>query len=513
MVQKRISYLVTGVAMAFVLGVGLVCGGIVSFWKSAHAQDFTEIELITEIKSAQDFLDFNNSVCEYFDYYSGVTVNLLADINLQDLAEGTEPYIWENVDLPNLIFNGNGHSISGLFCENNDFDDSGLFGTLRGTSVNNLTLEHPIIFASENMSCNFSAGALAGNIYGAQIRNVTINEPEIFVDASSAWNGRLRIGTVCGAAYEGDTENDLGLFMSIINGVNVFGGNITVVYDSVGIGTCVGGIVGENYKSVVASSGVWGTEINVDMKMTFDCFVCVGGICGYSSATEVFYGGTCILNCFSSAEISASVQWCEYDDMNDKFWYNIDNFAGGICGIVKNDSVVNCLWVGTDLPMFGQVDNAEGEYTVSHNITLGNYADYTSTVKAQLNDATEPDGGMWVAATVTDADTGYGMEEALKRYRTWTTGEFRGEAVPMFGAWYTPDGETEGGGDEGGEEGNEGGATDGGATIIIPTGDGGASKTFSIWLIIVGLLLISLCCAVGLTTVQLHRKIKRGKGL
>ena len=448
-----------------------------------------------------------------FDY-TGWTILLAKDLdlsayfwhpaNLGDvrwLYDETEEEYYPVAYNHSITFDGQGHTISGMMVYTfswyyhivngswydeedeetyyysyvNEFTAAGLFGGIDRGIVRNLTLENPVVNVGDggissyygNYSDTMYLGTIAGIIHGAQIRDVVIEEPFV---TTNAVDDTSFLGGVVGYAMpsnEDDEPNSVGLYMSIINGVDVFGGEVSstgIYYNSYyeyddgyfdenedwvediyhdGSILYLGGVAGANYDSVIASSGVYGTKIqaDIDIEQYYDLWegynpeedgaweilgLYVGGITGYTSMTDEALMGTCVLNNLVLNPVyyvSPSL---------DAHFFN----CGGLVGLVLNDFVVNNLLIYAGSPsnpfakLFGDVDNNE-DYATEFNYMFetaaaawnalgGNGALYANL--SGLNDvAVNPQGGMLAAALVTNAHTSYGLENSLLRYRVWRT--------------------------------------------------------------------------------------------
>jgi hypothetical protein len=179
-----------------------------------------------DIDDNRDIEGTRNPEVDYTDW----TIVLAKDIDLSG-------HYWYPINLPELTFDGNGHTISDLHVkdvgefnipgENYPADPAGLFGGLDRTVVRNLILKNPLI-SPEGDSWPFypCLGAIAGVGQGAQIRNVVINNPAVEFEIST--NFTAFCGGVIGYAYESDATNSAGLYANIINGAEVYKGTISV---------------------------------------------------------------------------------------------------------------------------------------------------------------------------------------------------------------------------------------------------------------------------------------------
>jgi|GEM_PF-2790134 len=385
------------------------------------------------ISNAKEFGLFAYEIYEEGVDYSGWTVELAGEIDLSD-------HIWYPINLSDTVFDGMGNTISGLLVYDDyydyydDYSVAGLFGVLDRSIVRNLTLDDPVVDIYYG-NWWISIGTIAGMTYGAQIRDVVVNNPTVTLNYSDSTSF---LGGVVGYAMPSSDEvNSVGLYMSVINGADVYGGEISIkygfsweyYYDS-GSVAYLGGIAGANYDSIIGSSAVYGTKIDVDSDEDIKILeLDVGGIVGYTSMTDPATYGSCVLNNLSMAKINIS------SDVDAEYKY-----IGGLCGYVLNDFVVNNLYIGSLDDLFGWVDNEDGnpeddgfdgydEYMTAHNhVVFANvndaweYGDGGGEVYDMLNDvAVTPEGGMLAAAKVTNAHTAYGLETSLCRYRVWRT--------------------------------------------------------------------------------------------
>jgi hypothetical protein len=260
--------------------------------------------------------------------------------------------------------------------EYDDYRDSdavsGLFGVLDRSIIRNLTLESPVVDMTY-FECEYydiSIGAVAGMSFGAQIRDVTVNNPTVYVGCGI---DTVFVGGVIGYSMPSDELNSVGLNMSVINGADVYGGEIGVAggfwYDWAN--AYIGGIAGANYDSVIGSSAVYGTELIVNSGDEIN-LLCVGGITGYTSMTDPADYGSCVLNNLSMAVFNI-----------DPALSADESLVGGLCGLVLNDFVVNNLYIGSDYyDLFGDVDNDVEYYTTYNYAYEENYMICSTTLRS-----------------------------------------------------------------------------------------------------------------------------------
>ncbi len=235
-------------------------------------------------------------------------------------------------------FDGQGHTVSGLYFNNSSVSYVGLFGyTASDAEISNVGIENSYI-------CGYDIiGSITGYNYYGKIEN--------------CYNNGIVIGTktggLCGYNYYG-TITDCYNTGSVSGSGNDVGGivgvhrkgTITNCHNSGEIsGTSyVGGISGENYQSGSTIIGCCNTGSVVgSSKYT-------GGISGYSNSGTIesscntgsisgsnYIGGVCGYNSNSSAAIASC--------------YNIGNvsssggYAGGICGYKSSGTITSCYYL------------------------------------------------------------------------------------------------------------------------------------------------------------------------
>ena len=188
-------------------------------------------------------------------------------------------------------FDGAGHTISGLYFNDNSADYVGLFGAIgRGGMVKDLTLADSFITGANYVGgiCGYSDGSIT----------TCSNSGSISVTGS----GSVYVGGICGQNWG-----------TITNCCN----SGSVAYTGSGLGSkYVGGICGWNNGSITTSS-------NSGAVSGSDSYV--GGICGYNS----FEGS--ITNCSNSGKVVSNGNTSD---------------VGGICGW-NNGRIENCSNNGT----------------------------------------------------------------------------------------------------------------------------------------------------------------------
>lgn len=264
-----------------------------------------DVEGTTE-NNANAFISFlqdnaNNGVI------TGMKIVLEADIDLTGLS-------YTPVALVNTIFDGNGHTITGLTIRGNN-GNAGLFTYLDNSTVTNLTLEE--LTLSGNAT---NAGAIAGRMYSStansssEISNITINYAgevssqitnfggivAVMENNSAVRNVNVNnlsvassseidnVGGIAGVNTSGLVEN------AVVNNVTIYGkanvggvignnrdrvnnvsGDVDVYYTSNVASAQIGGVVGLNNGTIY--------DVDLDVDITVENAVAtiyVGGIAG-----------------------------------------------------------------------------------------------------------------------------------------------------------------------------------------------------------------------------------------
>ena len=327
-----------------------------------HYQKPEEVNGVYQIANAGQLYWFAAYVNTY-DYdnatYPNVAANavLTADITVNegDVAgyDGTKAEGWRvwTPIAPNRAtyagkFDGQGHTISGLYFNNEDIDDGkyvGLFGHM------------------EN---------------GGEIQNVGLK--------NSYFRGRNYIGGICGSNYK------TGTIRNCYSEANVTG---------VVVGADIGGVVGENNGTV---ENCYNTGNVVGNK-------CVGGVCGYNDGTNnncyntgkvtgtSYVGDVCgqndkgtLTNCYYLAD-------SETNNNDGTFGKTAEQFASGEVAYLLNGSE------STDVAFCQNLDNGEptdatpvldSTHGTVYQFTNCNHADtYTNNKDAKSGDHSWDDNG------------------------------------------------------------------------------------------------------------------------
>ena len=199
--------------------------------------DSVDIELesgktytISSLQELYNFADIMKNAS--YELFEGVTVKLTADIVVNDgvfgtdgkfgkyaeynplyngmpVTSDTEIIKWEPIAFGNGsnfkgVFDGNGHSISGLYFNDSGRSYVGLFSGINAATIQNLTIKNSYI---RGRYC----GALAGGLYGTTVKNCN-------TDAIVVGNGIA--GGLAGRISRGEKENGIRVYAEIENCTN-----------------------------------------------------------------------------------------------------------------------------------------------------------------------------------------------------------------------------------------------------------------------------------------------------
>ena len=164
-----------------------------------------------EIRNAQDLANLAYMVREGGEDYSGKHFVMTNDITLNENlvnADCTDRntgnfQVWTpigNNGRDNNFkgnFNGNSHTISGLFIEDNDYYN-GLFGVVVKGTIRNLTIADSYMRASNPYSSNFY-GFIAGETSNATLLNCHVKNSCVTNTGNDSWN-KVAIGGLVGSS-------------------------------------------------------------------------------------------------------------------------------------------------------------------------------------------------------------------------------------------------------------------------------------------------------------------------
>ncbi len=280
---------------------------------------------------------------------------LTVDLDLGGTARAWTPV--GMLDNPfNGIFDGDSHTIRGLYIDSASENRQGLFGEISGNAeIRNLT-----VYGS--VTGKESVGGLVGFLYGGAVRNCTS-----YVTVA----GKENCGGIVGYHYLGTVENctvaGTVLGGKCIGGVAGYGSwaavkNCTVTGTVAG-DSLIGGITGFNDGCTVstcsAQSDVSGS-------------VCVGGIVGY-----ILQYAT-VQNCYHSGRVTGESgiggvagMLCQTNSILQNCYHvgtvTGETHIGGIAGRVVKAEAKNCYSYYAGLPAFGSTvdDEITGCYVLS----------------------------------------------------------------------------------------------------------------------------------------------------
>ncbi len=246
---------------------------------------------------------------------------LTADIALNDTtdfdqwAEKAPEYGWQPIQTFRGHFDGQGHTISGLYIYNTEVDTNvGLFGSLYDADVCGLTLDHCRIMDCAGAS---TAGLLVGSYDFSTVENCAVTASQLvslsatFSSSLGGIAGIMNAGSEKSRAQNPDRETVLRRCS--------FSGSIKAT-DSTGLGgACVGGVVGTFYCGTIERCTTEG-ELSVPGGN-------LGGIVGWVEGVAVHgASGAAITDCSNRCTLHGT----------DKY-----SIVGGIIGSLSNSSAAD----------------------------------------------------------------------------------------------------------------------------------------------------------------------------
>ena len=306
-----------------------------------------EIPDLATLERARDLINDNTTAATY----RGASYVLTDDIDMSG-KYGKDKNSWEPIGTSRApftgTFDGKDHKITGLYINNADSDNQGLFGYMSGTNsaVRNLTVSGTV-----SVSGSSYIGGVVGRNNGGTIENchntATVSE--------SGSGNDIRIGGVVGWNDKGTVKNCSNT--GKVSGEGSVGG---VVGENSGIGTVAncyntgevsgddnpaGGVVGENGGTVENCSNTGKVSGTGGMQAP------AGGVVGQNRGT--------VENCYNTGEVSGSgsggsaggvVGWNSGSGTITNC-YNTGSVSGSwyIGGVVGNNfgGVTNCYNTGS----------------------------------------------------------------------------------------------------------------------------------------------------------------------
>ena len=218
-------------------------------------------------------------------------------------------------------FDGDGYTISGLYCDESSKLYVGLFACVgAGGTVKNVNIADSYVFGKENVG--LLCGANGGTTYnGGTIVNCTV---------SGTVKGSYRIGGVCGRNILGTVQNCTS--------------NAAVT----GTGDYTGGICGENQGGTITDCSNTGTVSGNQV---------VGGICGYNYPKSDTKTNAQIISCTNTGTVTGTSESvggiCGKNGGTLQESYNTGTvtgkgyYTGGVCGINNSGEIDGCYNTNT----------------------------------------------------------------------------------------------------------------------------------------------------------------------
>ena len=205
------------------------------------------------IQSAQDLANLAYIVTDNNDDVTGKYFKMTHDIYLNDFTVDANGAINANGDLKKWtpigeygsiwnddfqgIFDGDGHTIYGLYIEENDNRRYvGLFGTIEDATIKNLTIRNAYVNIKEPSTDGMECGTLVGTCINSTFSNV--NVVDCYMLGSNSNKYSIHAGGLIGKAYNDITLNDCS-FDGTINtscyGNDAYLGGLIAAYSESGL--------------------------------------------------------------------------------------------------------------------------------------------------------------------------------------------------------------------------------------------------------------------------------------
>ena len=285
---------------------------------------------VFRISSAEDLLEFNRIVVESNNNQDAILLN---DIDLSSVCgpdigswNPIGSYVYEDGTKKTIpayggVFDGNGHTISGMYCERED-NNGGLFYEIEYGEVRDLTITDSRVYC-EGKNTPAYHGILSGYMErGGTVSNVTVTDSCVV----EVPNG------VCLGGLIGEVRRDVTIE------------NCSSACTVIGNGN-LGGICGSIEEGVVISGCVNTGEITGEKL--------VGGIVGEMewSVNLGFSDHPClVIGCVNYGSITAAV--------NESGRY----LGGGVIGCNSNCEALFCVNAGEVFAPYGTIDCYFGDY-------------------------------------------------------------------------------------------------------------------------------------------------------
>lgn len=241
-------------------------------------------------------------------------------------------------------FDGQGHSITGLWSDGQVDINNGLFGVMKNATVKNLVIRNA------DIRSNQYGGVLAAQAENSTIQNITIIDSKCKVASLGAVVGLITTGGLYGGALVGYAGENTKIYncesrntiveVDTTGGVQALGGD----------GMYMGGLVGwmDEGSTIEYSRVLGGDQAKVETKYEVVVGalaannIYAGGIVGRLDGTDG-YNPSEILDCFSSTNVSYN------GECYVSVGAGISGYAGGIAARISgsNYKMERCHYAGT----------------------------------------------------------------------------------------------------------------------------------------------------------------------
>ena len=303
-------------------------------------QDRDGTYLIYTAENLKEFADIvNGTHAEGINQNTSANAKLMNDIDLNGSEENPWTPIGNSSQQYSGTFDGDGHTISGLYINNSRANDQGLFGYVSGGTVKDLSVSGDISghwFVGGVVGYN-SSGTVTGCIFSGS-GSVSGGED---VGGVVGYNGTDATVSNC---YNTGTVTGTVDSVGGVVGWNSSSGTVTNCYNTGAVsgGVDVGGVVGWN-----SSSGTVENCYNTGtVTGTYDSVGGVGGVVGYNDGP--------VKNCYNTGAVSDGVD------------------VGGVVGYNISGSVTGCYFLQQgELPGIGDGSGTAG----ATGLTADEFAD------------------------------------------------------------------------------------------------------------------------------------------
>lgn len=319
----------------------------------------------TEINSVADFIKIRENLSGNYKLMSDIDLSKVTkdDKNVGKLGwipfgYGTDGK-WQGSF--SGIFDGNGHSISGLTMKGNTdgskngetpYTSTGLFGRVEGGKLKNVNINDADITVSNAATgCCIHTGILAGFVdsdeetgANASVENVSVSGKVIFSSPKQTVEENLAVGGIIGYAGKADITNCTNnAFVGYeskekempVNPTSRFLGGITGYLQRGNITSCVnkGNVV--SYRCYYGNYNAGGDIIDSALS-GLNCYNASGGICGVAAQDGL------IQKCYNIAKVDTytSNTYSLFDFTTNSY---SNTMSGGICGaLYLSTQIKNC---------------------------------------------------------------------------------------------------------------------------------------------------------------------------